>query len=208
MDLISFGNELKQKKSPELLLDFARKYVLHGIPYVFQTREDDYYEFRKRIANKFNIPFHQVYIAGSAKLGFSPLKMKQFDLDSDIDVALISAELFESFMRQIALYQMQYRRARFSIHENELKMYHEFLEYVAIGWFRPDKLPISFQMNVVKNDWFDFFKSISYKQSEVGDYKVTAGVFKSYEYFESYTVDGLEKVRNLNLVEKQQCQHK
>jgi hypothetical protein len=63
-------------------------------------------------------------------------------------------------------------------------------------------------MNVVKNDWFDFFKSISYKQSEVGDYKVTAGVFKSYEYFESYTVDGLEKVRNLNLVEKQQCQHK
>jgi hypothetical protein len=208
VDLISFGNELKQKKSPELLLDFARKYVLHGIPYVFQTREDDYYEFRKRIANKFNIPFHQVYIAGSAKLGFSPLKMKQFDLDSDIDVALISAELFESFMRQIALYQMQYRRARFSIHENELKMYHEFLEYVAIGWFRPDKLPISFQMNVVKNDWFDFFKSISYKQSEVGDYKVTAGVFKSYEYFESYTVDGLEKVRNLNLVEKQQCQHK
>ena len=81
-------------------------------------------------------------------------------------------------------------------------MYHVFLEYVALGWIRPDKLPISFQMKTMKNDWFSFFDSISYGKSQVGNYKVHAGVFKSYEHLENYIVSGLQDIRNLRLVER------
>lgn len=202
MNLKEFINELKRQSTDEQLLDFSRKYVLHGTPFVFQERDDDYYEFRKRISNKFNIPFHEVYITGSGKLGFSPFKRKNFDYDSDIDVALISPGLFEVIMKDISSYQMRFRKARAVVRERELIMYHEFLEYVALGWIRPDKLPISFQMKTFKNDWFKFFLSISYGRSEAGNYKINAGVFKSYEHLEEYIVSGLKDIRNLSLVEK------
>lgn len=57
-----FIAELKLQTTDELLLDFCRKHVLHGIPFVFHARDDDYYEFRKRISLNFDIPFHEVYI--------------------------------------------------------------------------------------------------------------------------------------------------
>lgn len=203
MNLEEFKVELDSKKTNEDLLDFCRKHVLHGTPYVFNGRDDDFYEFRKRIANKFNIPFHEIYITGSAKLGYSPFKNKDFDYDSDIDVAIISPSLFETIMKSISQYQVRFRKARAVVRERELAMYHEFLEYVALGWIRPDKLPISFQMRTFKNDWFEFFQEISNGKSEVGNYKVNAGVFQSYEHLEDYIVGGLNDIRLNRLVRKQ-----
>lgn len=197
-----FKAQLNSKKTDDSLLDFCRKHVLHGTPFVFQNREDEFYEFRKRIALKFNIPFHEVYITGSGKLGFSPFKNKDFDYDSDIDVAIISPGLFESIMKNIALYQIQFRAARAVVRDRELDMYHEFLEYVALGWIRPDKLPVSFQMNSFKDDWFDFFREISNGKSEVGNYKVAAGVFKSYGHLEDYIISGLKDIRQNPLIRK------
>ncbi len=202
MNLEEFKSELDNKKTNEELIDFCRKYVLHGTPFVFNGRDDDFYEFRKRIANKFSIPFHEIYITGSAKLGYSPFKNKDFDYDSDIDVAIISPYLFETIMKSISQYQVRFRKARAVVRERELSMYHEFLEYVALGWIRPDKLPISFQMRTFKNDWFDFFQGISNGKSEAGNYKVNAGVFQSYEHLEDYIAGGLNDIRLNRLVRK------
>ena len=162
---------------------------------VFNGNEDAYYEFRKRIANKFEINFHEVFITGSAKLGFSAHKRKPFDYDSDIDVALISAKLYDHIMSSIHTYQMELRENRKAVSDEELKQYHKFLEYGAIGWMRPDFLPTSFRVSDLKREWFDFFDSISYGKSEVGNYKVTAGAFRSYFHLESYTLSGLRSLR-------------
>lgn len=196
MDLSGFLKSLCSLESDDELIDYGRKYVLHGTPYIFLNREDEYYEFRKRIANKFNVAFNEVFITGSAKLGFSPFKEKEFDYDSDIDVAIVSNRLYEEILESNRCYQMKLRQSRISVTIQELKMYHSFLEYVAIGWIRPDKLPISLQVKDFKDDWFEFFQSISYAQSEVGDYKVSAGVFKGYFYLEEYTISGLRDLRN------------
>lgn len=181
--------------SDEDLLDFCRRRSLHGTPMVFNGDEDAYYEFRKRIANKFEINFHEVFITGSAKLGFSPFKNKLFDLDSDIDVALISATLYDRIMSFIHDYQMELRENRKAVSDRELMRYHQFLEYGAIGWMRPDLLPTSFRVDELKHDWFDYFDSISHGKSEVGNYKVAAGAFKSYAHLERYTLDGLRSLR-------------
>ena len=196
VDLQTFLDELCNLENDDKLIDYCRKYVLHGTPYVFRDREDEYYEFRKRIANKFKVAFNKVFITGSAKMGFSPFKEKQFDYDSDIDVAIVSNSLSEQILESIRLYQMELRQNRKSVRKDELNSYHTFLEYVTMGWIRPDKLPLSFQIKDFKDDWFDFFKSISYNKSEVGDYKVSAGVFKSYFYLEEYTISGLKNLRN------------
>ena len=206
MNLESFLTHLEIQDSENLQYDFCRKYVLHGTPHVFKGRDEEFYEFRKKIADKFQIHFYEIYITGSGKLGFSPFKLKEFDYDSDIDVAIISPTLFETIMRDIANYQMSFRKARAVVRESELSMYHDFLEYVALGWIRPDKLPISFQMKTFKSDWFNFFQELSYGKSEVGNYKVNAGVFKSYEHLEDYIVSGLVDVRNARLRKKNNAQ--
>lgn len=192
-----FYTELQKKITDTDLLDFCRKHVLHGTPFIFKDKDEGFYDFRKRIAEKFQIPFHEIYITGSAKLGFSPHQEKKFDYDSDIDVALVSHKLFERIMSSISEYQIMFRENRRVVREQELRMYHEFLEYVAIGWIRPDKLPVSFQMRAIKDDWFTFFRSISFGKSEVGNYAVNAGIFKSYEHLEKYTFIGIKNINNL-----------
>ena len=92
-------------------------------------------------------------------------------------------------------YQMELRENRKSVSTYELNEYHKFLEYGAMGWMRPDLLPTSFRGRELKNDWFDFFFFISHGKSEVGNYKVTAGAFKSYSHLERYTLSGLRSLR-------------
>lgn len=195
MSIEEFYTELISRLSDDDTLDFCRKHLLHGTPFIFKEKDDGFYEFRKRIASKFKIPFHEVYITGSAKLGFSPFKKKNFDYDSDIDVAIVSPKLFERIMSNISDYQMSFRRNRAVVQEKELSMYHEFLEYVALGWIRPDKLPVSFQMKAFKDDWFEFFRSISNGNSEAGNYQVNAGIFQSYQHLERYTFSGIKSIQ-------------
>ena len=104
--LNEFLNHLRTLSNDDLLLDFCRKRTLHGTPWIFRGMEDNYYLFRKRIADKFNINFHEVYITGSAQLGFSPLRKTLFSLDSDIDVALVSSSLYDKIMDSIHAFQM------------------------------------------------------------------------------------------------------
>lgn len=195
MVIDDFFEKLMKQNSDEELYDFCRKYVLHGTPHVFINKENEYYEFRKKIATKFNISFHEVYIAGSAKLGFSPFKKKLFDYNSDIDVAIISSELFDKYMGDIAGYQENYNKAKYVVREKELNAYHKFLECIVIGWLRPDMLPISFQIKAIQDSWFEYFRSISHGKSEVGNYKVSAGVFKSYDHFEKYIISGFKSLK-------------
>ena len=67
-----FYQALLKQDTDDKVLDFCRKRVIHGTPFIFDSKEDDFYCFRKSIANQFNVPFHEIYIVGSAKLGFSP----------------------------------------------------------------------------------------------------------------------------------------
>lgn len=168
---------------------------------MFIGNEDGYYRFRKRIADRFYVSFHEVYVTGSAKLGFSLFGSRAFDFDSDIDVAIIAPSLYDRMMDAISDYQMALRESRRSVTERELEMYHKFLEYTAIGWIRPDLLPVSFAIGTIKTDWFGFFRSISSGRSEVGNYSVSGGVFRSYQHLEKYQFRGLLGLRTSLRVE-------
>lgn len=191
MVLDDFIDLLRSLKDPGALTDVCRKHLLHGTPYVFSGQDGEFFESRKRIADKFNIGFHEVFVVDSAKLGFSPRKRKLFDYDSDVDFAIISETLFDYFLEKSRLYQMDLRRSRRSVTERELKTYHYLLEYVALGWIHLDTLPLS--LRDWKDDWFAFFRSISNGNSEVGNYKVAAGVSRSYPHLECYLVSDLQE---------------
>lgn len=60
---------------------------------------------------------------------------------------------------------------------------------------RPDILPVKITGELSKDEWFSYFKSISYDNNLAGNYKVSAGLFKSFDYMEYYYTNS---IKNLN----------
>jgi len=192
MTIENFNSELLATTSDIERRKFIHKHIFHGTPFVFQNEEERYFEFRNRIAQNFSIGFYEVFIVGSAKFGFSYWKHKDFDFNSDIDVVIVNERLFEEFYKKICDYQYNLDRFYKTISIAERKEYHKFLHYLIKGWMRPDLLPTSFQMDLLKKEWWDFFNSISNNKSEVGNYDVKAGLYKNYYYLEKYYLFGIE----------------
>lgn len=190
-----FQEKVDNTKTDDELLFITRKYIFHGIPFVFQDREDDYYDFRNEIANNFKIDYRDVIIVGSAKLGYSWFKRTPFSHESDIDVALINTQLFDKFHRSICDFQYKIRHGQIRLTSDEQAEYNKLLRYMAIGWLRPDKIPYQLEY-IGRKSWFDFFNSISYGKRPVGDYKVNAGLFKNNFFFEKYYVNALKSIKN------------
>lgn len=138
-----------------------------------------------------------VYIVGSAKLGFSFYKNTYFSLDSDVDVAIVNENLFDFFLTKIREFQYDLDNSGKFIDRQEYFDYIKFLKYIAKGWMRPDLLPVSFGIKSLKDDWFDFFQSLSYNKSEIGNYKINAGLYKNYSYLERYCIEGLKQYLSL-----------
>lgn len=95
-EIVALANEDEKR-------NFTQKHFFHGTPIVFDNRENDYYYFRKKIADQFKIGFFEVMIVGSSKFGFSPYKFTKFSLNSDIDVVLVNEKFFDSFFLFIIL---------------------------------------------------------------------------------------------------------
>lgn len=187
-----FQSLINQARNDEDYSQLVRKYLFHGIPFVFDSRESDYYDFRARIATRWDVRFHEVLILGSAKLGYSYYKKTLFSLDSDIDVAIVSLDLFELFEKEISNVQYQIDKGMITMTAYEEEQYFKFLKYLVKGWMRPDLLPRGMGGIINKDNWFEYFRSISYGKSQVGDYKISAGLFKNFDYMEKYYVESLK----------------
>jgi len=187
--------EIKNLKSEDEKKIFTQKNYFHGIPTVFNTRENEYYYFRKRIADNFKIEFYEVLIVGSSKFGFSPYKFTDFTLDSDIDVVLFNERLFDEYFELISEYQYLIKKQVIRLNSKQLKDYFRFIKYFIRGWMRPDLLPQNTNdFKELKKNWDDFFKSISHSKSEVGNYIVKAGLFKNQKYAEKYYRSSIDDI--------------
>lgn len=182
-----FQKDLKNKDIPEI--EIVDKYILFGTPYIFKSDEPKYYSLKKEIADHFNVSQTNVTMVGSAKLGFSiaPHKLyRKIADESDIDMVIISERLFDLFWKDLFEFNINltYRS------EKEDEIYSQFLEYFFKGWLRPDKFPFNFPY---KQEWFDFFKSISYK--EYDRRKVTGAIYRNEYFFKKYHENNIKNIR-------------
>jgi hypothetical protein len=148
MTLEVFKSEILKLGTDELLLSFVQKNFFHGNPFVCtedcifskSKNEDDYFDFRKLLADKFDVNYYEVFIVGSGKFGFSlnPDKdFKMFDLESDLDISIVNDKLFDTY-NKIACDLMYANEATTQIQKTNTN---KFLRYFAKGWMRPDLLP-------------------------------------------------------------------
>lgn len=78
----------------------AREMYLHANTFVFDHY--DCFSIINEVSEYFQIPFHDVHIAGSSKMGKSYYKKKDFSPgDSDLDIAIINNDLFTKYTEDI-----------------------------------------------------------------------------------------------------------
>lgn len=188
-------DKIEKANSNDEYLRIVRKYIIHGIPFVFKDNPDLYYDFREQIANHWHVGFQEVLILDSGKLGYSYHKNSVFSDESDIDVAIVNQSLFESFCLKIRNFQYRMDSGLETLTSYEKKEYNRFLSYMIKGWMRPDILPVKITGELSKDEWFSYFKSISYDNNLAGNYKVSAGLFKSFDYMEYYYTNSIKNLK-------------
>ena len=192
-------DKIEQANSNDEYLRIVRKYIIHGIPYVFKDNSNLYYDFREQIATHWHVGFQEVLILGSGKLGYSYHKNSVFSDESDIDVAIVNQSLFESFYLEIRNFQYRMESGLELLTSYEKNEYKRFQSYMIKGWMRPDILPAKITGKLSKKEWFSYFKSISYNNNLAGNYKVSAGLFKNFDYMECYYTNSIKKLKQVQL---------
>jgi hypothetical protein len=177
-----FREELRQS-DPQTLVN---KYVISGE--CQKLAREQYYNLRAEIADWAGVHVNDVVMVGSGKLGFSispEQPFKEFDAGerSDFDMAIISSSLFDYYWRNVFAY------SRYSPYWKERG---KFESYIIQGWMRPDHLPN--QDFELKQEWWRFFNSLANLQ-RYDRRKISAGIYKNWDFLEAYQTDGLAKCK-------------
>jgi hypothetical protein len=190
MELEEFRERLR-KNEVDYLLDNVL--LADGASHVGAT---DIAYIEQSLSSKFDI--HQddlkAWIVGSAKLGFSLCekrtkvgvnleRYRRFSPYSDIDVAVVSARLFDLIWNELSAYA--HRGKRLPWDSGQLG------DYLVCGWLRPDHFPRNVRLRRC-DDWWDLFKTLS-ADSRYARRKVRGGLFCSVEQMRMYQIRALRE---------------
>lgn len=172
MGVESFKKELSEHESDLIV----RSSIFAGETFAMSNLK--YTQLRDAVAKKFGIDPLHIYMVGSAKLGFS-IKPKrrygEFNDESDIDLAIISPELFQKVWQTAYLYT----KTGVFWHSKAA-----FFSYLSEGWIRPDKFPRT-EFDPFFGEWWEFFLGLS-QSREFSDYPIRAGIYQSRFFLEEY----------------------
>ena len=151
----------------------------------------------RRIAETFGVGTDEIrlHVVGSAKLGFSLSEKRKngtilrryrpFGAGSDIDLAIISARVFNMIWSDLSNYA--YRKARFMPWDSQ-----KLGDYLVHGWLRPDHFP---KARLPRCDsWKDLFRSLS-SDRRFGWKPVRGGLFYAESDMVSYYSRSVKECR-------------
>ena len=178
-DLLAENGQQRISKFRSDLLELdigplVQRYITTGPSFLLD--DDRYHLLRARVAAEFALHPNEIIMVGSAKLGFSIVQKQRyrpFGEESDIDLAVVSSQLFDTFAQATFDY---WRRAPYwPKHET-------YVKYMFRGWIRPDLLPPALAQ---RKRWWEFFRELT-AEGTFGTYRISAGLYKSWHYLDSY----------------------
>ncbi len=182
--LMAFKDDLLPLTSQDIL----RKHIVTQSSCMLS--HDQEYALRSKVAAHFDVHPNDIIIVGSAKLGFSiaPTKrFRSFGNRSDVDVAIVSSQLFDRLWLDVFGFWQEYRNQIVWPAETE------FYRYLFRGWIRPDKMPPEGSYPLAKT-WRSYFRELSADDS-VGPYVVRAGLYRTWNFLEGYQVTAIDLCR-------------
>lgn len=189
MDFNEFHSYLTSKQPTEIV----QTCLFDSTPHCFAPSPELYKRFRKEICDHFDIHPQNFAIVGSAKLGFSlnPAKFGQpFAEASDIDVVLVSEELFQSLWFQLIEFR---RTVLFRLDARVKKNFEDLQRVLFFGSIRLDKLSNDFDF---AREWWEFFNRISI-DDRFGPRRVRAAIFKTWKHASFYYEDNIRKIKEI-----------
>ena len=220
LEVLASGNakSADQFKSLVIAVDshnvLAKVFLLEGTPFVFESAPMKYVIFREQVAERFSVGSQDVCIVGSAKLGFSPSPVKfgkQFKEESDVDVVIISEDLFHLGSYEIfksfntidptvhAAREIKPKRgetAKIEVVAKDWVKIKESLRNYTYNNFNPSLLPTS---NQLRQDIFDRISSTAglflALEPQVFVSKIRCRIFRSWKAAESYYANSLRQLK-------------
>ena len=193
----------------------AKVFLLEGTPYVFASSPMKYVIFREQVAERFSVGSQDVCVVGSAKLGFSPSPNKfgkQFKEESDVDVVVISEELFHlgsfELFKSLNYVAPPVHAARetikskrggeptVTVNAKDWVKVKESLRNYTFNNFNPSLLPADSQL---RQDIFDKISSTAglflALEPQVFVSKIRCRIFRSWKAAESYYSNSLRQLK-------------
>lgn len=170
----------------------VQKHIIEDETYFFtHIRNGEEFDFKKDIASILGVHIRDVVIVGSGKLGFSlkPDKadeglylFKEFDSakKSDLDVGVISSELFDKEMRN--LYDFM------GFHKSIWDTRSDFAKYTLKGRIAIRFLPKSFKLT-------DEIRNAVEKYKMKYGREINIEIYKSWHYFETYHRENIKNIQ-------------
>lgn len=146
-----------------------------------------HYSLRQSISDNFGIDYPQVFMVGSAKLGFSIKPSRRylaFGEESDIDMVIICPSLYEEMWKDV----FQFKKSG-----GLWIKYQDFINYHFKGWLRPDMLPLDASFPRAR-EWWEFFEGLQCS-GVYGPYKIRGALYHSRFFFDSYHEKCFEQCR-------------
>lgn len=141
----------------------VKKIYITYPPDFFVGNEDLQFDIFDEISKKFKVPLSAVRVAGSAHLGYSFHKKRPFITgESDLDIAIISAELFQRYLEICYEESNGFSPDQFRKDDQGRSTRNQFLNYSGRGIIRPDLMPKCHQ----KQDVWSFFNALSVKHNQ------------------------------------------
>lgn len=180
--------DLKNKKP---LKEIIRKVYLTYPTKALIGNEESQYEILNEISGFFNVPIMNIQVAGSAKIGQSLHKGREFiEGESDLDIAIIDQNLFLNYMQQIFEVTKGYSdRTKFPF-RNGVSTDGEYLNYLTKGIFRADLMPTC----EARRLWNQFFGQLSKRHGKLFK-SINAGIYLSQLFFENKQRSAINKYK-------------
>lgn len=182
--------------------DVVQEVIFAGTPYVFEASPDVWVQVRAQLATGLETSEDSIYIVGSAKMGYSlaPRKFGQpFADDSDIDVVVVDANLYDTMWTSIL--RWHYRR-RHRLPPRDRKWDTRRREGLYWGYLEPARFhyrglsqpaPLRAARRV-SNTWFTAFKSLGLIP-ELAERNLGGRLYRSLTHAILYHDHGLREVR-------------
>lgn len=187
---------------PDILV---QKFIIENETYFFnQFKGLDEFEFKKDIALLLDVHIRDIAIVGSGKLGFSlkPEKdvpglylFKEFDHNfkisssnekSDLDIAIISSNLFDKEIKNLYNHTNYYTKTHVWPERPNLA------KYVLKGRLATRFLPLGFPLT-------EEIRNTQEKYQMNYGRKINLEIYKSWYFFETYHQENIKKIQ-VNLI--------
>jgi hypothetical protein len=171
--------------------EVVHKHILTGAPAALDA--DDYFLLRNRVAKKFQVQPVEVVLVGSCRVGFTLVdkskkgrpRYSPLHSGSDLDIAVVSAWLFDQLWQDVFLYSVTDRAFATS---PEAKMFRDTL---FAGWIDPRGLPPANRF-ARSREWNQFFDQLS-ADRQYGNRRASARVYRSWDRLCAYQQKAVEQ---------------